>query len=852
MSHRSIPSCFPTPVRIPRARTAAPVLAVLVGFAAAGHERPVPAATISWDGDTSTAWATGGNWSGGTAPADDTVTDLAAFAFAVLPAFQPNAGTRGVAGVVLGDGTTPVPAFTIAGTGLSIGASGIVKLAASGSVTLSAATVLAAAQTWTNESAGVLAVTGAVAADGHAFSVAGSGPISVTGVISGSAGLAKSGGGTLGLSADNTFTGSVLLGGGVLEIAANRRKEPLGPDTNAVTFTGSGATLRLVTDIDRSARPYVFLQPATFDTNGHALTLGGTLSGTAGLVKTGAGVMTLEAANTFTGTAVIQSGTLQLSGGAAIVDTNAVVLADAATALVRLAGAGETIGSLAGGGAAGGNVDLDGQTLAVGGAGSSTSFGGRFLGSNSSQVRTFGSGTLTLTNTSTNDAFTGTVRIDGGALSIAAVESLGQRGTNRYLFMNDGGTLVTTADLSFNTRRFDLGSTAGTGIAGVFDVLAGSTTALRAIVSGTGGLRKTGGGTLRLADTAKAYTGPTQVAAGTLAVDTTIASGVTVAAGGTLSGTGTLAAAAVIAGLHSPGSSPGIQSFSSNLTYDAGAALLWELIASSTASRGTAFDGVDVSGTLDFPGATWMRLSFDAAGSAVDWNDPFWNDGHSWLVYDVAGSTSGVGNLSVQTADWLDGSGGRFDTIRPGSGFAVRQTGQDVELVYAVPEPSAALPVLVTGAALLFRQRARRRDITPARAASPPVPRDGSGGGRGDAATGKKRFSCATGRPVATPRSEALHFVSAGRTHSGIAGLSCLILQGDSSCEVIGDDQRFSSWDAFSCRQRPPRRRTRRTSRSVGRRCRSSSTRSPTRSPTRSTAGRHSRWRRASGRSRSS
>lgn len=687
------------------------LITTLLGLMAVGHRGLAPAATISWDGDTSSAWATGANWSGGAAPVDDTVTDIASFAFAALPSFQPNAGIRSVSGIVLGDGTTAVPAFTIAGTSLTIGSLGLSKLTASGSVTLASASVLAVPQTWTNDSPGMLAVTGNVAAAGNAFSVAGSGTISVTGVISGSAGLAKSGSGTLTLAADNTFTGSVLLNGGVLEVAANRRKEPLGPDTNVITFAGPGASLRLVTDIDRSLRPYVFLHAATFDTNGHTLVLGGTLSGTASLVKMGAGLMTIEAANTFSGSTAIQSGTLQLSGGAAVVDTSAVLLADASTALLKLAGAGETIGSLTGGGTAGGNVDLDGQTLSVGGNGSSTAFGGKFFGSNASQLRKFGSGTLTLINTSTNDAFTGTVRIDGGAVSIAAVESLGQRGTNRYLYLNDGGALVTTADMSFNTRRFDLGSTDGAGIAGVFEVLAGSTTALRSVVSGTGGLRKTGGGTLHLVETAKAYSGATQVAFGTLAVDTSIASAVTVAAAGTLSGTGALTAAATIAGLHSPGSSPGIQSFSSSLSYVAGSTLLWELIASATTSRGTAYDGVNVSGTLDFAGATLMRLSFDAGGSTVAWNDAFWSVGHSWLIFDVAGTTSNVGNFSVQTADWLDGSGGRFNSIRPGSVFTVRQTGQDVELVYAVPEPVPSR-LLVAAAVILARGRAGRRRLT--------------------------------------------------------------------------------------------------------------------------------------------
>jgi hypothetical protein len=83
------------------------------------------AGTVSWDGDTSTNWTTGTNWVGDIDPTDDTTTDLAAFVFASAPDFQPNAETRSIAGILIGDGTTAVPTFTISGTSLTIGGSGM-------------------------------------------------------------------------------------------------------------------------------------------------------------------------------------------------------------------------------------------------------------------------------------------------------------------------------------------------------------------------------------------------------------------------------------------------------------------------------------------------------------------------------------------------------------------------------------------------------------------------------------------------------------------------------------------------------------------------------------------------------
>ena len=97
-------------------------------------------------------------------------------------------------------------------------------------------------------------------------------------------------------------------------------------------------------------------------------TFSGVMSGTGGLTKAGTGVFTLSGANTYTGATTITAGTLQVSGGVAIADTSAVTLANVAGATLDLNGTNETIGSLAGGGATGGNVTLGAGTLTTGGS----------------------------------------------------------------------------------------------------------------------------------------------------------------------------------------------------------------------------------------------------------------------------------------------------------------------------------------------------------------------------------------------------------------------------------------------------------------------------------------------------
>jgi hypothetical protein len=89
---------------------------------------------------------------------------------------------------------------------------------------------------------------------------------------------------------------------------------------------------------------------------------------------------------------------------------------------------------------------------------------------------------------------------------------------------------------------------------------------------------------------------------------TTASSGqVIISSSGTLSGSGALPSTS-INGAHSPGSSPGLQTINGNLTYNAGADINWELMTNSVGTRGVDYDAIDVTGNLDFAGATDLNL----------------------------------------------------------------------------------------------------------------------------------------------------------------------------------------------------------------------------------------------------
>jgi hypothetical protein len=214
-------------------------------------------------------------------------------------------------------------------------------------------------------------------------------------------------------------------------------------------------------------------------------------------------------------------------------------------------------------------------------------------------------------------------------------------------------------------------------------------------ISGSGNLIYNGPGVLSLTGTGHTYSGSTTVSAGNLQVNSSItsSSGVTVASGATLSGTGTLPSTTV-SGTHAPGTSPGVQTITGDLTYNSSSTFQWELIANdATASdRGTDFDGVDVSGTLNIDPTAISSLVFNAAGSAVDWTDAFWSSSHSWLVFDNAATPTVSGTIfgTINVSTDINGVALNSLVTRDASYFYWSQVGDDLFLNYVA---ASSLPV---------------------------------------------------------------------------------------------------------------------------------------------------------------
>lgn len=219
---------------------------------------------------------------------------------------------------------------------------------------------------------------------------------------------------------------------------------------------------------------------------------------------------------------------------------------------------------------------------------------------------------------------------------------------------------------------------------------------LRAILTGniigTGNLIYSGPGLLNVTSSSHTYSGNTSITAGELRVNGSLtnSSGVSVSSGATLSGTGTLPSTTV-SGTHAPGTSPGLQTVSGNLTYAGGSSINMEFVSNAIGTRGTDHDAIDVTGDLTFNATTALNLAFNATGSAVDWTDAFWRysrtGGNGWKLFEVSGNVTGLSNVTLTLPSAaLDKNGITLSSARNGStvAFALVQVGTGVYLTYTV------------------------------------------------------------------------------------------------------------------------------------------------------------------------
>jgi fibronectin-binding autotransporter adhesin len=526
--------------------------------------------------------------------------------------------------------------------------------------------------------------------------------------------VAKLGLGTLLLTANNTLTGGATISQGTLQV---------GNGTTTGNLSGPRA-------IAAGARLLISNTAYSLTAGWSTITGAGTLELDGGSAYGNWGSIALPSG--FTGTLQVDNaGRFDVSGTSALGNASAVTIQSGAQMLVT--GFSATFS----------------QALSIAGFGSEPNWNYGAL--RSIRNGTVFTGPVTLTGNAglftQNDIGVSSMTLSGNIVDGGAGYGLTIRsdGINNPITLSgsnsfSGDTLVTKGVFNIGGRFALAGSTLDTSGAGSFALTAagtntyvlgglkgskafamganslevggnGQSTTYSGILSGSGGFTKIGGGTLTLSGSNSA-TGLTSVNAGGLRLNGSIAGGLNVAAIAALSGTGTVGGNATIAGTHSPGNSPGAQTFTGSLTYEAGALVNWELIANTTGSAGVNYDQILLpTGNLTFSGSTTLALSFNSVDSSVDWTNAFWNVNRSWIVYDLSGgTTTGLGNL-VLGGSLLDSLSQPLSPTGRGY-FTTSLAGQDVVLNFtAVPEPSTWAMALAAIACSGWMMRRRRRSM---------------------------------------------------------------------------------------------------------------------------------------------
>jgi len=344
--------------------------------------------------------------------------------------------------------------------------------------------------------------------------------------------LVKTGSGVLQLGGANTYSGDTAINNGTLRIG-NSSAIASGANKGNVSLAGSG-TLDL-NDYDLTVNGLSGSGLVTNSVGSAILTVGandqtsafsGNIQdggGTVGLTKTGAGTLVLSGNNTFTGATSINAGVVSLGSNTALSAGSSLNIGNAGT--LDLNGRVIAIDGLAGTGSLTNNGGVD-VMLTTGASGGSGTFGGTINdGTAKIALTKMGLGTVTLTNA---NSYSGGTTVSGGTLAITADNVLGalpETIAAANIVLN-GGTLSAnnTFQLSSN-RGIVVGDSGSTGFGGI-GVATNQTLTYGGVIanngSGTGGLNKTGAGTLNLSN-ANTYSGNTVVSAGTIQISNTAA-----------------------------------------------------------------------------------------------------------------------------------------------------------------------------------------------------------------------------------------------------------------------------------------------------------------------------------------
>ena len=504
-------------------------------------------------------------------------------------------------------------------------------------------------------------------------------PQVLSNLISGSGNLLLTGPGNLTLTAANSYAGGTTLSGGRLVLSGSTAQAGTGGinlsggaglDINngavvANAVSSDGGTVGNSLGLGTLAGNLMLNADTTLSSAGDGLTVSGVVSGgtsPSGLIKTGAGTVTLTGANFFGGATLVNAGTLVAGAGAALGSSQGSTTVSSGATLVinnvnigaealNLAGSGVAgAGALqASGGAAvvGGSVTLAANTT-LGGTGNLNLAGSIDDGGQRLSLTKVGSGTVTLSAAS---SYTGTTAVLAGSVALGVDNAL----ASSSALVVDGGTLnVASHNNTVASVALRSGTLAGSGgllsSSADFDLQSGT---VSAALGGSVGLNKTGTGTVTLSG-ANNFSGSTTVNAGVLALGASnvLPAGLRVN-GGTLdlASFSDTVSSLILQGGTIAGSS-GVLSSSTN--FDLRSGTVSATLGGSSGLNKTGADTVTLAGTNTYTGATTVsagRLVLDAAGSLADSGALAVSSGAAFSL----GGRERIGTLTL--AGTLDGGG---------------------------------------------------------------------------------------------------------------------------------------------------------------------------------------------------
>jgi autotransporter-associated beta strand protein len=286
---------------------------------------------------------------------------------------------------------------------------------------------------------------------GHTFTV--------SQTISGDGTLIKRGAGRLALSStSNSYSGGTRLEGGSLQISALSN---IGGSSAAITFaggvlrtTGSGITSIATNDVNWSTFDGGF----DISASGSTLTLTNSIAGTGSMTKLGSGTLRMNVANTYSGDTNLNAGTLSVAHQDALAQTN---LVPGGGTLAVASISSLNVGGLKGSGA----LSVGAYTMNVGGNNQSTTYSGALSSSGASQLNKIGTGTLTLTSSS---SYARPIVIQNGSIAVTSVALAGANsslgtGSSASMLVFDGGRLIYNSGSAGTTdRTFSVTQNGGT------------------------------------------------------------------------------------------------------------------------------------------------------------------------------------------------------------------------------------------------------------------------------------------------------------------------------------------------------------------------------------------------------